>query len=97
MDEETKRSRRRRPITLALIAFCFHLPGLKVLGGVRIARRTIAHNAIALGFTIAAMLVCWVGLEPADAWTGLIAAFVIGHFGWSTFLALAAYRGELLE
>jgi hypothetical protein len=97
MDEETSRPIRRRPITLALIVFCFHLPGLRLLGGARISRRMAVYNAIALGLTIAVMLACRSLLPPADAWTGLVAAFLVGHFGWSTFAAIVVYRGKHAE
>jgi hypothetical protein len=79
------------PPYAAAIAFLFHVPGLRLFTTLRPSRDTLITNAIAVLLTIAAS----VAASFALGWIAAVAVFAVGHFGWSVWLAVRAYRSAI--
>ncbi|MCA9693609.1 MAG: hypothetical protein KC636_28700 [Myxococcales bacterium] len=81
-------SRRR----LALLAFLFHGPGLRLLAGYRFSRPLFRANVVALALTLAAMAVALLAAPPGSRGLPVLIAWAIGHFAWSVILASVVSR-----
>ncbi len=77
----------------ALLAFLFHAPGLYLLTPYRLSAAQGRTNAVALLLTFAVM-----GIGAMQqAWGFVLVAWLIGHFGWSAYLARTVWRGRCAQ
>jgi hypothetical protein len=81
---------------LPLVAFAGHAPGLW-LARHRLTPVTKRQNVIALGATLVAMAASWVLASEASRGRWVLVVWLVGHFAWSTWLALGVHRGVAVE
>lgn len=74
---------------LAALAFAGHVFGLWLVG-YRLGAAKTPLNRLALAATALAMVA---GGFAGGAW-GVLVAWLVGHFGWSMYLARSVLRGE---
>lgn len=73
---------------LALIAFAFHAPGLRLIAGMRLGRGVLFLNAASALATLACL--AFVASRGGD-WKLMLVTWLIGHFNWSIVLAAMVY------
>ncbi len=78
------------PGRVALVAFAFHHPGVRLLFGLRQTSFTRRLNFALLGLTLIAAAAA-VALSERSAWLFGLVAFACGHFAWSTCFAWLAF------
>jgi hypothetical protein len=80
-----------KPLQNALIAFTFHGFGTRWLLREPLGPRLYRENVAAVSATIVAVLASLALAAPGWRWTWALASFLIGHFGWGTYLAARIY------
>ena len=75
---------------VALSAFAFHHPGLRLFFGLRQTRVARKINALFLGATLLSSLIA--AIVPSGGLAAAVAAFVAGHFVWSAAYAWLVLR-----
>jgi len=73
------------------IAFFFHAPGLRLVFGRRLGRRTKRWNVVALFVTMVAMATAYILVRDAVA---PVLAWAICHVIWGSWLAARVLRGR---
>jgi hypothetical protein len=77
---------------VALIAFLFHGPGLRLLTSFRMSRSLFRANLVALGITLAAMAYAGAVAPVGSKGAAIFLAWIVGHFGWSAILSFSVLR-----
>ena len=78
-----------RPAGATWVALGFHAPGLWWWYRRRLGPRTRQHNVVAIGLTVAAMVLA--GLVTRDA-VVVAATWALGHLAWGAWLAVRVRR-----
>ncbi len=81
-----------KPARLALIAFVFHGFGVRWLAHERLGRRLFRQNVVAVLGTLAGVAAAFAFASAEQRSSGAWAAFLVGHFGWGTYLAARVYQ-----
>ncbi len=87
---QVKRAASYSRTTLAILGFLGHAPLLKSIVKTRFSPRFVSINLLAVALTLIAMALAYAKYSSGLA---ILVAWLVGHFAWSTILAIWAYVG----
>ncbi|MCA9659443.1 MAG: hypothetical protein KC486_13940 [Myxococcales bacterium] len=88
---------RASPRRLALLGFLGHAPGLRLLGRVRFRPRFVRTNLVAVGLTLAAMVVAGIAAPAGAGGRFVLLTWLVLHFAWSAIVSAWILGGAPLR